>query len=99
MVSIIAGFGELDFQPAGGFKFWELAETMLDVYNLTRQQLKLFDTTMKLESTGYEGQAADYHGLQAEGVSAETIMFPMQFAQTIWMRLDQHHPQTLHNYI
>jgi len=102
-VTIITGiFGELDFQPANGFKFWELAETILDLkfnqfppvdiinllvsflylekfpinftrkmfnpffldrlhsqpndlVSISRQQLKLFDTTMKLESRGYEG--------------------------------------------
>jgi len=102
-VSIMSGiFGQLDFHPANGFKFWELAETILDtkfnqfppvdIINLlvsflylgklpinftrklfnpfflerlhnqpedlvaiSRQQLKLFDTTMKLECRGYDG--------------------------------------------
>jgi len=102
-VTIMSGiFGQLDFHPANGFKFWELAETILDtkfnqfppvdminllvsflylgklpinftrkLFNpffldrlhsqsedriaISRQQLKLFDTTMKLECRGYEG--------------------------------------------
>jgi len=102
-VTIMSGiFGQLDFHPANGFKFWELTETILDtkfnqfppldminllvsflyieklpinftrkLFNpffldrlhsqpddliaVSRQQLKLFDTTMKLECRGYEG--------------------------------------------
>ena len=95
-------FGQLDFHPQNGFKFWELLEFYLDVkfnqfspveminllvsfiyiekypinftskiFNpffmdrlhsqpdeivaISRQQLKLFDTAMKLECRGYEG--------------------------------------------
>jgi len=95
-------FGQLDFHPPDGFKFWELLEfymdvkfnqfTPVDMVNLlvsfiyiekypinftsklfnpffldrlhsqsnenvlvSRQQLKLFDTAMKLECKGYEG--------------------------------------------
>ena len=95
-------FGQLDFHPPNGFKFWELLEFYLDVkfnqfspveminllvsfiyiekypinftskiFNpffmdrlhsqpdeivaISRQQLKLFDTGMKLECRGYEG--------------------------------------------
>ena len=95
-------FGQLDFHPPNGFKFWELLEFYLDVkfnqfspidminllvsftyiekfpinftskiFNpffmdrlhsqsdeivaISRQQLKLFDTAMKLECRGYEG--------------------------------------------
>jgi len=95
-------FGQLDFHPPNGFKYWELLEFYLDVkfnqfspvdminllvsfiyiekfpvnftsklfnpffldrlhsqsndvVSLSRQQLKLFDTAMKLECRGYEG--------------------------------------------
>jgi len=102
-VSAIASiFGELDFHPSNGFKFWELVENVLDLkfsqfapvdiisllvsfvyiekypinftsklFNpffldrlhnqpedlvaMSRQELKLYDTAMKLECKGYEG--------------------------------------------
>jgi len=102
-ITVMTGiFGQFDFQPTNGFKFWELAETILDtkfnqfpptdIVNIlvsflylqkypinftrklfnpffidrlhsqsndnvasSRQQLKLFDTAMKLECRGYEG--------------------------------------------
>jgi len=131
-VTIMTGiFGELDFQPANGFKFWELAETILDVnfnqfppvdiihllvsflylekfpinftrklfnpffldrlhsqpnnlVSMSRQQFKLFDTTMKLESRGYEGpflpKETNYRNINIDSrvmSTASKLMDPM----------------------
>jgi len=102
VTAIASIFGQLDFHPANGFKFWELVENVLDLkfsqfapvdiisllvsflyiekypinftnklFNpffldrlhnqpedlvaISRQELKLYDSTMKLECRGYEG--------------------------------------------